>query len=168
MRKKKWAKVLEEWDLVPMEKVVLVNMSITVSIYILLPFFCFSMVSSANTCPGYKEIKSFGFRSTFWRFTFFTLPKWVTFCGNVLRPPMSLISRPIVFGLGHLSIPKASQKSRSRGYIFSLPRFGCFSRSLRISSRILSFQILFLFFWGILFLGLRASGLFPPFSNLSF
>src|SRR3989344_5906028 len=120
-------------------------MSMAVRIYILRPFLCFSMVSKAMVCPGCKTLKSLGFLKIFWRLAFLILPKWDTFCGDFLKPPQSLINLSIVDELGCFNMPVASQKSKSRGWILSAPRLGCFSLRFFNSSIILTSHKVLLF-----------------------
>src|SRR3989344_8059282 len=143
-----------------MAKVVLVYMSMAVRMYILLPFLCFSMVSKATVCPGRKTLKSLGFLKIFWRLAFLILPKWDTLCGDFLKPPQSLISLSMVDELGCFNMPVASQKSKSRGWILSAPRLGCFSLRFFNSSIILTSHNLFLLIIGAWLLELRDS-IFP-------
>src|SRR3989344_3897378 len=94
-----------------------------------------STVSSATRFPAYFVVKSFGLRSTFCRFTLTIRPVPVIFCGTRRNPPQSAMRRVMVRGLGQGNF-FSRQNTESKGYSFSPPRFGYFSRSLRNSSMI--------------------------------
>src|SRR3990170_1200782 len=93
----------EACDLVLQAKPKRVWMSSNEITYRRLPLICSSMVSKATKCPGYFASKSFGFLKTGLRFKGLILPKWETFCGNIRRPPKSLMILPMVDGCGHSS-----------------------------------------------------------------
>ena len=77
-----------------------------------------------------ESLMSLGFLRAFKRFVLSIFPLPLVRSGAVRSPPLSLMMRPIVAGLGHTRCLE-SQKSLSRGYSFFSPRLGWTSRSRR-------------------------------------
>src|SRR3989344_2397957 len=140
-------------------------MSSHVMMYVLRPWVKRSMVSSATRCPGCSALMSFGLRRAFKRFFLSVLPLPLVRRGAVRIPPLSLMIRPMVAGLGHRRQSGAQNSRRSEWSFFS-PRFGYRSRRRLISSMMRQSYLLLLLFLGLREPQLRLSSLPFPYRIL--